>query len=104
MQDQYLNHLCFTVFEERLESWHQIGLCDLFPHGSLIARRIKSNQLNQQQQSAISNQQQQQQSATTSSVEHLHKNHLQLGELVSDHVAHPPGLVLSALPQGRHHL
>lgn len=81
-------HLCFTIFEKGLEGGNQVGLCDLFADSSLGYMYNYTFQIQ-------------------NVFHHLyleHDKYLQFCEFVSDHVAHSPGLILSTLSQGWHHL
>ena len=83
---QIKGHLCFTIFEKGLEGGNQVGLCDLFADSSL------GDINNYTFQNIFYH------------LNHQHDEYLQFCEFVSDHVAHSPGLILSTLSQGWHHL
>ena len=80
------SHLCFTIFEKGLEGRNQVGLCDLFADSSLGYTTILFRMY------------------SIIYMYHEHDEYLQFCEFVRDHVAHSPGLILSTLSQGRHHL
>ena len=80
------SHLRFAIFEKGLEGGNQVGLCDLFADSSL------GDINNYTFQNIFYH------------LNHQHDEYLQFCEFVSDHVAHSPGLILSTLSQGWHHL
>ena len=83
---QIKGHLCFTIFEKGLEGRNQVGLCDLFADSSLGYTTILFRMY------------------SIIYMYHEHDEYLQFCEFVRDHVAHSPGLILSTLSQGWHHL